>query len=167
MMWQIMWILSLIPDWVYHLMTALAVLVLLASWVLKFVPFVSTYRLPLQVGGVLLLLFCVWMEGGLVNEAKWKAKVAEMEDKVRQAEQQAQQVNTVVETKIVEKTKVVKERAEAQVKYIDRIVTQDKEVIKYIENCPVPRVIIDEHNKAATPPEVIKELNKAAEGAKK
>lgn len=166
-MWQIMWILSLIPDWVYHLMTALAVLVLLASWVLKFVPFVSTYRLPLQVGGVLLLLFCVWMEGGLVNEAKWKAKVAEMEDKVRQAEQQAQQVNTVVETKIVEKTKVVKERAEAQVKYIDRIVTQDKEVIKYIENCPVPRVIIDEHNKAATPPEVIKELNKAAEGAKK
>ena len=34
-----------------------------------------------------------------------------------------------------------------------------KEVIKYVENCPVPKEIIDLHNQAA-------ELNKAAEAKK-
>jgi hypothetical protein len=71
-----------------------------------------------------------------------------------------------VQTKIVEKTKVIKEKAKTQIEYVDRVVTKDKEVIKYIEQCPVPKIIVDEHNKAATPPDVIKELNKAAEGKK-
>jgi hypothetical protein len=162
-----MWMLSLVPNWFYHLVTLAAVLILLASWVLRFIPFVSTYRLPLQVGGLLLLLFGVWMEGGIVNEAKWQAKVAEMEAKVRAAEEKSRETNTVIEEKIVEKVKVVKERARTQIQYVDRVVTQDKEVVKFVENCPIPQVIIDEHNKAATPPEVIKELNRAAEGTKK
>jgi len=166
-MWQIMWMLNLLPDWFFHGVVIVSILVLVASFVLRFIPFVSQYRYPLQIGGFILLLFGVWAEGGIVNEAKWKAKVAEMEAKVKIAEEQAKTVNTVIETKVVEKTKIVKERADTQIKYVDRVVTQDKEVIKYIENCPVPKVIIDEHNKAATPPEVIKELNKAAEGSKK
>ena len=85
-MWQIMWILSLLPDWFYHLVTLTGVLALIASFVLKFIPFVSTYRLPIQAASFLLLLFGIWMEGGIVNEAKWQAKVAEMEEKVRVAE---------------------------------------------------------------------------------
>jgi hypothetical protein len=166
-MWQIMWMLSLLPDWFFHMVVIVSIVALVASVFLRFIPFVSQYRYPLQIGGFLLLLFGVWAEGGIVNEAKWKAKVAEMEAKVKIAEEQARNVNTKIETKIVEKTKIVKEKAEAQIKYVDRIVTQDKEVVKYIENCPVPKVIVDEHNKAATPLEVLKELNKAAEGSKK
>lgn len=162
-----MFLLNLLPDWFYHALLILSLLAIAASYLLKFIPFVSTYRIPLKVGGILLLLFSVWAEGGIVNEAKWQAKVKEMEAKVKIAEEQAKDANSKIETKIVEKTKIVKEKADTQIKYVDRVVTQDKEVIKYIENCPVPKVIVDEHNKAATPPEVIKELNKAAEGSKK
>ena len=67
---------------------------------------------------------------------------------------------------IVEKTKVIREKGKTQIQYVDRVVTQDKEVIKFIENCPIPRVIIEEHNKATIPPESVKELNKAAESKK-
>lgn len=151
-MWQIMWLLSLLPDWFYHLVTLVAILALVASFILKFIPFVSTYRLPIQVGGFILLLFGIWMEGGIVNEAKWQAKVAEMEEKVRVAEQRANDANTKVETKVVEKTKIIREKGKTQIQYVDRVVSQDKEVIKYVENCPVPKVIIDEINKAAEGP---------------
>ena len=75
-----------------------------------------------------------------------------MEEKVRVAEQRANDANTKVETKIVEKTKIIREKAKTQIQYVDRIVSQDKEVIKYVENCPVPKVIIDELNKAAEGP---------------
>jgi hypothetical protein len=93
--------------------------------------------------------------------------VAEMEAKVREAEAKAKETNVVIQEKVVEKTKVIKEKAKTQIEYVDRVVTQDKEIVKYIENCPVPKIIIDEHNKAATPPEVIKQLNKAAGGPAK
>ena len=83
--------LSLLPDWVYHLITIAGILALIAAWVLKFIPFVSTYRLPIQVGGVIALLFGIWMEGGIVNEAKWQARVKELEEKVAVAEAQSKE----------------------------------------------------------------------------
>jgi hypothetical protein len=102
------------------------------------------------------LLLGLWMEGGFVNEAKWQAKVAELEAKLEEAKKESEKVNTVVETQVVTKTKVVKEKADTIIKYIDKEVIKKEEIIKYIEQCPVPKEIIDIHNQAA-------ELNKAAE----
>jgi hypothetical protein len=56
-MWQIMWMLSLLPDWFWHLLTIGGVLAVFAAVVLKRIPFVSQYRLPLQWGGVAALLY--------------------------------------------------------------------------------------------------------------
>jgi hypothetical protein len=74
--------------------------------------------------------------------------------------------------KIVEKTKVIREKGKDIIKYVDRWNTKEiikevegperirtEEVIKYIENCPVPKEFIDLHNQAT-------ELNKAAEAKK-
>lgn len=151
-MWQIMWMLSLLPDWVYHLIVIFSLLALIVASVFKFIP----YRLPIQVFGALLLLFGIWMEGGIVNEAKWEARVRELEEKVKIAEEKSKEKNVEIQEKVVTQTKVVKEKGKDIIQFIDREVVKKEEVIKYVENCPVPKDIIDAHNAAAT-------LNKATE----
>lgn len=181
-MWQITWMLSLLPDWFWSLVLIAGVLAILAAWVLKFVPFVSTYRLPIQVGGVLALLVGVYFQGVIANEEKWQARVKELEAKVAQAEAQSKEINVKVEEKIVYRDRIVKEKGQTQIQYIDRLVKGDiveitkdmsdaerakfldkqKELEIALANCPVPQIIIDEHNKAA-----IKEINRIVKDNKK
>lgn len=169
-MWQITWMLSLLPDWFWTLVLIAGVLAVLAAWVLKFIPFVSTYRLPIQVGGILALLVGVYFQGVIANEAKWEAKVKELEEKVAKAEAQSKETNIKVEEKIVYKDRIIKERAKTQIEYIDRIVKGETQVITKdmseseratfkkkqeelehaLKMCPVPQIIIEEINKAAT-----------------
>jgi len=158
-MWQFQWMLSLLPDWFWSTLLVCSVAGLLAAVVLKRVPFVSNYRFPIQAISIICLVGSVWFLGAASTTAAWKSKIEELEGKVRVAEEQAANKTVEVQEKIVTKTKVIREKAKTQIEYVDRVVTQDKEVIKYIEQCPVPKTIIDQHNLAT-------ELNKAAEGKK-
>ena len=151
-MWQIMWVLSLLPDWFYHLVTVAGVIGVIAAWVLKFIPFISTYRLPIQVVSIIAVLFGVWMEGGIVNEAKWQARVKELEEKVAVAETQSKEENVKIVTKVVTKTQIVKVRGKDIVKYVDR------EIVKYDTKfapggiCEIPKEFIKAHNDSAEVP---------------
>jgi hypothetical protein len=156
---QIIWILSFIPDWFWTLVLIFGILGTLAAWILKFIPFVSTYRLPIQIASIIALVAGVYFQGVIANEAKWQDKIAELQKKVNEAEVKSKETNIVVQEKIVTKTKIIKEKGQDIVNYIDREVVKKEEIIKYIEQCPVPKEIIDLHNQAA-------ELNKAAEGKK-
>ena len=156
---QIIWILSFIPDWVWTLVLIFGILGILASWVLKFIPFISTYRLPIQVASIIALVVGVYFQGVIANEAKWQGKIAELQQKVAEAEIKSKETNIVVQEKIVTKTKVIKEKGKDIINYVDREVVKKEEIIKYIEQCPVPKEIIDLHNQAV-------DLNKAAEGKK-
>ena len=88
------------------------------------------------------------MYGGAYNNDAWMAKVKEMEAKVAIAEEAAKKENVRIEEKVVEKTKVVKEKGDEIIKYIDREVVKKEEVVKFIENCPIPKDIVDLHNQA-------------------
>ena len=160
---QIAWMIDLIPDamlnWVYWLIIAVGVTGVLAGWIGKWIPFYGNYIKILQPVGIVLLVLGVWLRGGYDVEMSWRAKVAEAEARVAAAEQKSQETNTVIEQKIVEKTKVIKGKTEYITQYLDREVVKKEEIIKYIEQCPVPKEIIDIHNQAA-------EMNKAAEGKK-
>ena len=56
-----MWILDWLPFWIFHLIVLAGLAGLAASLVLKFVPFISTYRLPIQVASIAVLVFGVYM----------------------------------------------------------------------------------------------------------
>ena len=161
---QIAWMIGLVPDAVlsglYWLIIAAGITGVLAGWLGKWIPFYGNYVKILQPVGIVLLVAGVWLRGGYDTEMAWRAKVAEAEARVAVAEQKSQEINTVIEKKIVEKTKVIKGKTEYITQYLDREVVKKEEIIKYIEQCPVPKEIIDIHNQAA-------EMNKAAEGAKK
>jgi hypothetical protein len=161
---QIAWMINLLPDailnWVYWVIIAAGITGVLAGWIGKFIPFYGNYVKILQPVGIVLLVLGVWLRGGYDVEMSWRAKVAEAEARVAVAEQKSQETNTVIEQQIVEKTKVIKGKTEYITQYLDREVVKKEEIIKYIEQCPVPKEIIDIHNQAA-------DMNKAAEGAKK
>ena len=160
---QIAWMIGLIPDAVlsglYWAIIAAGITGVLAGWLGKWIPFYGNYVKILQPVGIVLLVLGVWLRGGYDTEMAWRAKVAEAEARVAAAEQKSQETNTVIEQKIVEKTKVIKGKTEYITQYLDREVVKKEEIIKYIEQCPVPKEIIDIHNQAA-------EMNKAAEGKK-
>ena len=155
-----MWILSILPDAAIHIIFGLGILGTIAGFVLGFIPFVKTYKLAIQVISLLVLVLGVYLEGGLADYKEWELKVKEMEAKVAQAEAKSSEKNIEIQEQIVEKTKVIREKCRDIIQYIDKEVVKKEEVIKYVENCPVPKEIIDAHNAAAT-------MNKAAEGEKK
>ena len=150
-----MWILSILPDAAIHIIFGLGILGTIAGFVLGFIPFVKTYKLAIQVISLLVLVFGVYLEGGLADYKEWELRVKEMEAKVAQAEAKSANTNVEIQEKIVEKTKVVREKGRDIIKYVDKEIIKKEEIIKYVENCPVPKEIIDLHNQAT-------ELNKAA-----
>jgi hypothetical protein len=160
---QIAWMIGLLPDaflnWFYWAIIVAGITGVLAGWLGKWIPFYGNYVKILQPIGIILLVLGVWLRGGYDTEMAWRAKVAEAEARVAAAEQKSQETNTVIEQKVVEKTKVIKGKTEYITQYLDREVIKKEEIIKYIEQCPVPKEIIDIHNQAA-------EMNKAAEGKK-
>ena len=126
-----MWILSILPDAAIHLIFILGILGTIAGFVLGFIPFVKTYQFAIQICSIVILVFGVYLEGGLAENKEWELKVKEMEAKVAQAEAQSANKNTEIQEKVVEKTKVIREKGRDIIKYVDRWNT--KEVIKEVE----------------------------------
>jgi hypothetical protein len=172
-MWQITWALSLLPDWFWTALLITGIVAVVASVILGVVPFIKQYKLPIQVGGIISIIVSVWFLGAASNEEKWQVKIRELEDKVKLAEEKSKETNTEIQEKVVKQKEYIKGKTEYITKYIDKLETKEvikevqgpervrvEEVIKYIENCPVPKELINIHDAAAT-------LNKAAGDSKK
>ena len=144
-----MWIMNFLPSWIFHLLFIAGVLALVASFVLKAVPLLTQYRIPVQIAAVVAILIATWFEGAISNQNAWVARVKEMEAKVAKAEEQSQQVNTVIKEKIVKQIEVVKTRGDDVIRYVDR------EIVKYDTKfaaggqCEIPAEFIKAHNQAA------------------
>jgi hypothetical protein len=164
-----MWLLNFLPDWFFHLVTLLGVAGILVGFFLGMIPLIGKYKLPIQILSIILLAGGIYMEGAISNEEKWQLLVKEMEVKVKEAEIKSIEVNRKLEEKLIEKTKVIREKGKTRVEYINRLVEgktveiikdmsveeravfekKQKELLDSIKNCPVPRIIIEEHNNAA------------------
>ena len=144
-----MWILYLLPSWYTHAVPALGLALILVSMFLKVIPFISTYYIPLRIIGLVTLLFGIFFEGVMYSGKDLHEKVKELEAKVVAAEAKSAEVNTKIVEKIVTKQKIVKERGEDIIKYVD------KEIIKYDVKfapggqCEIPKEFINIHNRAA------------------
>ena len=89
-----MFILQFIPDFLFHLILLAGLLGLAASFVLSYIPFISLYRLPIQIAASILIVIGVYMEGAINNNADWEARVAELKLQVAKAEADSANANT-------------------------------------------------------------------------
>lgn len=147
-----MWIISFLPDWVFHVMLIAGVLGTVAGFVLGVIPAVKQYVLAIRVISLLVLSLALYLEGGLADYKVWEAKVKEVEAKLAQAEIKSAKENTKIVTKVITKTQIVKTRGQDIVRYVDR------EIVKYDTKfapgaqCEIPKEFIKAHNDAAESP---------------
>jgi len=144
---QFAWMLSLIPNavlvFLVHLcLVAGIILSVLGTFSSKF-PFVGEYGRLAKLIGIPLFLLGVFFEGGLVTEMRWRAQVEELQAKVKVAEEQSKETNTVIQTQYRDKIKTVKE---VQVVVQERII---KEAVKMDAECKIEPEVIDILNQAA------------------
>ena len=106
-------------------------------------PFVGTYATIIKIVSIVLFCIGLYWKGGYSVEEDWRQRVAEMEAKIKIAEEKSKEVNTVIETK-----------------YKDRVkkITETRNVI--VEKIKINEKIIDA--KCELDPVVISILNEAA-----
>lgn len=143
-----MWILNFIPDSfivvIIHGLFVLSLLGIVASYFLGKIPTIGMYAGSIRIAATIIFIACVFAEGGINKDAEWKAKVAELENKMALAEQASKEVNVQIEYKYIDRVKKVTEV---------QVVVEEK--IKLVENK------INAECKIA--PEVIEILNEAAQ----
>ena len=143
-MWQIQWLLQLIPDgifvWLTYLLFATGLVLYVASKLVSWIPLMGQYRLPAELVGIVALVIAGYFYGGI----SYREQIAEMKQRVRIAEEQSQKVNTVIETKIIEKVKVVKQNV-----YITREIVRDTAGQQLDAQCSLPRSTVSLHNSAS------------------
>ena len=139
-----MWLLEFLPDWIFHAVLVVGVLAIAASFVLKFVPFVTAYRLPIQAAGLILTVLGVWFEGAMSNEAAWQARVHEMEQKVAAAEVKSAQETVRIVTRVVTQIQTIKDTTNANTQYLEKQVAQDLD-----RECTLTNASVMLHNSAS------------------
>lgn len=139
-----MWILDFLPFWVFHLIVLAGIGGLIASFVLKFIPFVTQYRLPIQAAAIIALVFGVYMEGGISNQEKWEARVAEAKLEMAKKEVASAEATTKIVTKYVTVDRIVKETGDAIIKEIPKYISKDADA-----QCVVPNGFVVLHDSAS------------------
>jgi len=151
-----MFLLNFIPDafllWVVNAILIAGivgtVVAFFFGFFVRYLPWITPYRMILQIVALVLLISGVYFKGGVGVEMSWRARVADMEAKVAAAESQSKEKNVEIQKVYVDKVRVVKET---------QVVIQEK--IKTVE------VKIDSQCKITS--DTVDILNDAAKGIKK
>jgi len=153
---QLIWIFSLIPDFVLVLIAWAAavggVALFVASKLVRWIPMMGMYKLPAEIAGVVLLALGSYMLGGQTADQRWQEKVDAVEAKIKVAEEQSKDANVEIQKKTDTQIKYIRGRTEIVREYIDR------EVVKYDTKfapggeCAIPKEFVRAHNDAAEAP---------------
>lgn len=141
---SIYWILTFLPSFAIHLTLAVGLIGLFVAAFVGKVPFITQYKLPIQIVALLLALTGVFFEGALAYKYSMAVEVAELKEKLAKAEAKSAQTNTEIVEKVVKDTQIIRQKGETITEYVDR------EIIKYNDRCELPKEVIDAHNAAAT-----------------
>jgi hypothetical protein len=140
----IFWILTFVPAFVFHLALIAGVIGLFVASFLGAFPFISQYKLPIQLVALVLTIGAVFFQGALAYKHSVAVEVAELKLKLQKAETKSVETNVEIVEKIVTDTQIIREEGKTITEYVDR------EVVKYDNFCELPAEVINAHNMAAT-----------------
>jgi hypothetical protein len=145
-----MWMMHLLPEsfliFIIHALLVTGLIGMMIGFVGSKIPFVGTYATIIKIASILLFCIGVYWKGGYSVEADWRQRVAELEEKVKDAEEKSRQTNVVIETKYRDRVKTITETRE-------RVVEKIKEREKVINaKCELDPSVISILNEAAKKP---------------
>jgi hypothetical protein len=138
-----MWIVELLPDWVLHLILLAGIVGTTAGFVLGMIPVIKQYIIPIRVISIILVVFGLFLEGALFDNQTWQLRVKEVEAKLAIAEAESAKANNKITEKSNNQNNKQKEKTVIVKQYIDR------EVKKYDNQCVIPNEFIKAHNDSA------------------
>jgi hypothetical protein len=142
-----MWLLHLLPTslilWIVNIAMIAGAIGILASFFIKFIPFINIYRTPIQIVSIIVFCSGIYWYGGYTTEMMWRDEVAKLEEQVKESEEKSRKVNRVIQKVYVDRVKIVKQ---------DVVVVQEK--IREISNtidkdCKITPEAVDLLNQAA------------------
>lgn len=139
-----MFFITFFPGFIAHLLVVVGLIAFIGSLFLSMIPFVSSYKIPIQFLSVLMLCFGLYLEGGIAYKEGIEKEVAELKVKLADAENKSKETNTQIVEKVVQDTKVIRVKGDTVVKYIE------KNAENMDKACVIPKEVIDAHNQAAT-----------------
>jgi len=152
-MWYLQFMYSLIPDSWIELATysilGIGITLYILSKVVAWLPFIKSYKIPLELIGVILYGVGAFYAGGYGVERMWRERVAEVEAKVKELEGRQAEVVKVIETKVITKIKTV----EVVKEVIKQEIIEKEKLIN--ANCDVSPDAIEMFNKSVTNPELL------------
>lgn len=145
-----MWMMHLLPDsfliWIIDLLLVGGLIGIVVGFFGSKISFVSTYARIIQIASIILFCIGVYWKGGYSVEADWRQRVAELEEKIKDAEEKSRQTNVVIETKYRDRVKTITETRE-------RVVEKIKEREKVINaKCELDPSVISILNEASKKP---------------
>jgi len=118
-----MWFLSFIPDWILqwaiHGLVILGLVLTFIGSLVKFIPVIQPYALVGRQLGIVLLVVGVFFEGGYATEMSYRARIAEMQAKIKEAEVKSAKVNEKLASEVSKNKELIKEKVNRNAKDIE------------------------------------------------
>ena len=122
-MWQLSWIISLLPEWILatiiHGTVLLGLILTFGGGLLKLLPIINPYAAIAKQIGIVLLVIGVFFEGGLAVEKSYRARIAEMEAKIKDAEIKSAKLNEKLTVEVSKNKELIKEKVNQSAKDIE------------------------------------------------
>lgn len=134
-----MWLFKFIPDILFYFVALASLVVLFISHFFAIIP----HRSIVRIVALIVFIISTYLLGMQRANKWWQAEADKLEAKVAELAQRGEQVNEVIKERVVYQTKVVRERGQNVVQYVDR------EVVKYDTKCEIPKEFVQAHNQAA------------------
>lgn len=138
-----MFIINFLLDSFFYSLIVLGVIGIAVGFLLGQLPFVNTYKIPIQLISIMLTVLGVWFAGGIAKDKEYREEIEAANARAALAEEQAKTATARVEYVFLDRVQKVKD---VQIIIQERI--RDVSV-KIDEQCRVLPDVIDIHNHAA------------------
>lgn len=118
-----MWFLSFLPDWILqwaiHGVVIFGLVLTFVGSLVRFIPGIQPYALVGRQLGIVLLVVGVFFEGGYATEMSYRARIAEMQAKIKDAEIKSAKANEKLVTEMSKNKDLIKEKVNRNAKDIE------------------------------------------------
>jgi hypothetical protein len=143
-MWQIQWMLQLIPDsifvWITYALFVTGIVLYIASKLVTILPVIGRYKLGAELLGIAVLIVSAYFYGGI----EYRQMIADLKARVAVAEQQSRDANATLEKKTQQHLKEIKE-----VKNENKRIIRETVGRQIDSQCVLPRSAVSLHDSAS------------------
>lgn len=141
-----MWLLNFLPNFIFDLLMLIGALGIAASLILKSIPIISKYNIPILIASIFIMVTAAWYNGAIAKEIEYKLAIEDMKLKVAESEKQAAEANAQIEYIFIDRIQPIKDV---------QVVVQEKiknVAVNIDDNCKITIDTIDILNSAAQRP---------------